>query len=257
MGYLSQRKKSERESFFLKISSIIFVLLTIISFMPIRCATFPDILFHFYFLNFVLFIYSFFVGRLLYVGIFLVLFIINFFHISAYANIFFNNKVDSIYELPINYTSEEQNDLSATDVSILRSGYIELSSKEQTKFWLVEKNNHVFNIIRINFSKLSSSERKRAFRLLTSYVATQDNPLIIYGYFGEAAWSDNMRAFLKKTGLKVKNHLIFAEKGARFNPFVLPKFYVLGFSNLGVKQIDIIAPQNKEYPNISMLLGFN
>jgi len=32
---------------------------------------------------------------------------------------------------------------------------------------------------------------------------------------------------------------------------------VLGFSNLGVKQIDIIAPQNKEYPNISMLLGFN
>lgn len=256
MGYLSQRKKSERESIFLKASSIIFVLLTAISFIPAQRGLFPNVLFHFYFLNGLLFLYSLYIGRFNYSSLFLALLIINFFHVSAYANIFFDTGIEGGHTLKLNYAPEKQKNLPDPDILLLSSGYLELEPLAEARFWTAEKNGHAFNIIRINFSKLSDAARKKAFRRLAAYIDTQDDPVIIYGNFGEAAWSANMAAFLKDTGLKVKNRLIFAGEGSRFNPFALPKFYVLGFSNLGVKHIEVNAPHRRNYPEISLLLGF-
>lgn len=256
MGYLSQRKKSERESIFLKISSIVFVLLTIVSFVTVQRGFFPDMLFHFYFLNFFLFIYSLYIGRYVYSGLFLTLLIINFFHVSAYANILFDTRTEANHTLFLNYAAGAENDFPDSDVLVLRSGHLEIGALAEARFWAVEKNGHAFNIIRVNLSKLSGAARKTAFRQLAAYIGMQDDSVIVYGNFGEAAWSANMRSFLKDTGLKVKNRLIFAKEGSRFNPFILPKFYVLGFSNLGVRQIDVKSPRGGNYPEISLLLGF-
>lgn len=226
------------------------------SFIPAPRGIFPDILFHFYFLNLVLFIYSVYIGRFLYGSLFLILLIINFFHVSAYANIFFDTRISGGHTLALNYTPDRQKDLPDAGVLLLSSGYLELEPSAEARFWTAEKNGHAFNIIRVNFSRLSGISRKKAFRRLAAYIDTQDDPVVIYGNFGEAAWSAGMSAFLKETGLKVKNRLIFSQEGTRFNPFVLPKFYVLGFSNLGIEKIKVSAPKGRNYPEISLLLGF-
>ena len=256
MGYLSQRKKHERESIFLKISSVAFVFLTILSFIPASGGIFPDLLFHFYFLNFLLFAYSVYVGRFIYGGIFLFLLAVNFFHVSAFANILFNTRNAGSHEVSLRYTSGFEADLAQSDVLVLRSGYLELGLPAEIRYWEVEKDNRAFNLIRVDLSETTSSERDKALRQLAAFVDTQNDPVILYGNFGEAAWSSSMRKFLQKTGLKVKNHLVFAAEGKAFDFFALPCFYVLSFSGLGIEDLSVASPQADSFPFVSLRLRF-
>ncbi len=256
MGYLSQRKKSERENIFLKISSAVFVVLTLCSFMCVPGGVFPDLLFHFYFLNLLVFVYALYVGRWGYGIFFLALLIINFFQVSAFANILFDSKIEAPYRLNLEYSPDGGKDLTDTDILVLRSGHLDLGNKTQARFWALEKNAHAFNLIRVDFSADSAAVRRRSFRRLAAFVDAQDDPVVLYGNFGEAAWSRNMRRFLDETGLKVKNRLIFAENGRRFNPFALPEFYVLGFANFGVENLRVSRPTGDEFPVVTMQLRF-
>lgn len=256
MGYLSQRKKSERENIFLKISATVFAFLTLCSFTSLE-EIFPDLLFHFYFLNFAVLIYAFYIGRFVYGGVFLVFLVINFFHISAFANIVFNDKANPEHHMALEYTADYNKDLVDTGALVLRSGYLDFGNKSQARYWVMEKNNHAFNLIRVDFSNSLSSVRSQNFHQLSMFIETLDDPVIIYGDFGEPAWSANMRDFLQKTGLKVKNRLVFATQKSSFNPFSLPTFYVLGFSNLGIDSLHVNTSTGNTFPVITMLLCFD
>lgn len=256
MGYLSQRKKSERENIFLKISSAVFAVLTLCSFVCVSGGVFPDLLLHFYFFNLLLFVYALYIDHWGYGGFFLLLLIVNFFHVSAFANILFDAKIEAPHHLALEYTPDSRKDLIDSDLLVLRSGHLEFGNKTRARFWALEKNAHAFNLIRVDFSDGSAAARRKSFRQLAAFIDAQDDPVILYGNFGEAAWSRNMRRFLNETGLKVKNRLIFAEKGHRFNPFALPGFYVLGFANLGVDSLRVSPSSGGEFPVVTMLLRF-
>lgn len=256
MGYLSQRKKSERENIFLKISSVVFVALTLYSLVNVSGGAFPDLLFHFYFLNFLLFLYALYIGRFGYGGLFFVLLVVNFFHVSAFANILFDTRAETDHHMVLDYAPDAADDLRDADALVLRAGHLEFGNKARARFWALEKNNHAFNLIRVDFAETSRAARRKSFRQLAAFIAAQDDPVILYGNFGEAAWSADMREFLKETGLKVKNRLVFAEKGSRFNPLALPKFYVLGFSSLGVESLRVNSAAAGAFPVVSMNLCF-
>jgi hypothetical protein len=93
-------------------------------------------------------------------------------------------------------------------------------------------------IIKINLDKYSSKVRKKVLKQLKNFVIKQDNPVILYGDFGVPAWNRYLRRFMVQTRLSIKNRLLFT-KGASYNIFTTPSFYILGFNAMGIENLKI------------------
>ena len=130
----------------------------------------------------------------------------------------------------------------------LRAGKLRLTAKRTASFLTFEENGKNLIFVNINFAGLTGGEEKTVFDNLSEFVLSQDEPLIIIGDFGIPAWSETFRKFLAQTGLEVKNHVIMSDGGSWFNLFTVPSINVLGYRNLGLKNIDILPAHKGSHP---------
>lgn len=259
MGYFSQRKKHERETFFLKVMLIMLGLLAVAGFMLANdsyiIAYINAYRFQIYCITLLVFIYSLFLRHYLYGLSFTLLLIINYTVISASANLFTNHQLSAEHRLVINYQRHHPLKVDASALLVLRNGRININNENQAQFLTCEKNFHVFTMVAVDFSHYDYQKTKTSFDNLKKFIAQQDDPVIVIGNFGEPAWSPTFATFLNDTGLEVKNKLILGDKHRAFNPFSIPQFYILGFANLGVDDISIKYSAN-DNPKIKAMLSF-
>lgn len=81
---------------------------------------------------------------------------------------------------------------------------------------------------------------------LARFVDRQDDPVVIAGDFGLPSWSPLFREFLDKTGLSVKNRILFTDGVRYFAPFSAPTVNVLGYGNIGIRRLRFI-PETKSF----------
>lgn len=259
MGYFSQRKKHQRENIFLKVMLITLGLLVVASF---SLADDSDILgyinayrFQIYAITLLVFFYSLFLQRYLYGTFFALFLIINYTIITSSANLFSNQSIAAAHRLSINYQRHHPLSVEASALLNLRNGRININNEHQAQFLTFEKNLHVFTVVAVDFSHYDYQTTKASFDNLQKFIAQQDDPVIVIGNFGEPAWSPIFAKFLNATGLEVKNRLILGDKHRVFNPVSIPQFYILGFANLGVEDLDI-KYSSDDNPKIKAQLSF-
>lgn len=249
MGYLSQKKKANREAWFLKISAWSITIYTFFA-LFFDVALIRNILFHIYFFELLLLLYSMFTKRFLYVGIFALLAVTGYFQISSATPIFHNNKyktaqtIEVIYDFAKIKTMKSENNIM--------EGNLILDEHKSFPFLQVLTDKDQTTIISVSLDEDSSETRSKEFKILENFIREQDSSVVLIGNFGVPAWSGEMRNFMDKTGLGVKNKLVFAKKNCRFCPLATPLFYVLSFSNVSVNRIEVSG----SIPQIKVLLGF-
>lgn len=257
MGYLAQKKRNARESAFLKWMLAIFMVLTLIVFLPQKGLDIRNWLFQIYTINILIFLYALSIQRILYVFLFGVLVVVSYFQITTDARIFTNFSSNGEHEISIFYGSDVPLEVKASNTIILRRGHLVLGKKENAPFMAIEKSGHVFTLIRVDLENNTDKERAIALLQLRNFISEQDDPVIVFGDFGRPAWSKEMKAFLEDTNLEVKNRLLFTTLGSRHSYFSAPGFYILSFQNVGIKKLEVSAPKDsKSYPEITAELNF-
>ena len=257
MGYLAQKKKNARENTFLKWMLFIFTLLALATLLPPKDIFFKDWLFHIYVINVLVFFYALFIRRFLYCLGFAALLIVNYFQVSMSARIFTNFDSGGEHHISVVYNPEGALEIEASNAIVLRRGHLVLGQKENAPFLAIEKSGHVFTLIRVDLENNNQKERAIALLQLRNFISEQDDPVIVFGDFGLPAWSKEMKAFLEDTNLEVKNRILFVKRGSSHSYFSAPKFYILSFQNVGIKQIEISSPKdNSSYPEITAELNF-
>lgn len=220
MGYLSQRKRNERRRLFLQVMTVIAGIYTVLLFFNSADVSFftllKNYLFQAYVLTLALAVYAFCLSRWVAGAFFMICFLVQYGYLSASSNIFLNSRIETgtPFVLTGGYTAP------ITVVPVSEAGQ--------------------YTVINVNFSKMSFRKRQMAFKKLKEFVAKQDNPVIIYGTFGETPWSRNFKGFMNQTGLQVKNKIKLFDCNSRFAPLTVPTFYVLAFANVGVDDIELV-----------------
>lgn len=257
MGYLAQKKRNARENTFLKWMLIIFTVLTIAFLLPQKDIFLKDWLFQFYVVNILIFFYALFIRRFFYCLGFAFLLIVNYFQVSMSARIFTNFDSGGEHHVSISYNPESPLEVEASNAIILRRGHLVLSQNEVAPFMAIEKNGHVFTLIRIDLENSSAKERTIALLQLRNFISAQDDPVILFGDFGLPVWSKDMKAFLEDTNLEVKNRILFTQRGSKHSYLSAPGFYILSFKNVGVEDLEVFAPEeDRSYPKINARLSF-
>lgn len=257
MGYLAQKKKTARESAFLKWALIIFTILTLLVLLPQKDSFLRNWLFQIYILNVLVLLYALSIGRFLYSLGLAVLVVINYFQIAMNARIFTNFSSEGEHHISVTYNPKASLEVEAHNAIILRRGHLVLGKDDIAPFMAIEKNSHVFTLIRVDLANNTAKERAIALLQLRNFISEQDDPVVVFGDFGLPAWSKEMSAFLEDTNLEVKNRMLFTKRGSRHSYLSVPKFYILSFQNVGVEEIDVSAPQDgKSYPEIKARLSF-
>ncbi len=257
MGYLSQRKKNQREESFLKISAIVLTFLSVSVFFPIFPESLQNGLFHIYLANIVVLLLAVCFSRYGYAVFFALILIVNYFHVSAYANVFVNSKLASEHSLKISYIPEKPFDIEASEGMLLKRRRVQITKGVEVPVITIDKAGHIFNILRVDFSSIKKSDQKeKAIKQLSSFISSQDDPVIVFGDFGEPVWSNTMRKFLSDTNLQVKNRVLLTQKGNRFDVFSAPSFYVLAFPNVGINRLEADFANGENYPLVNVELGF-
>lgn len=259
MGYFSQRKKQERENTFLKIMLIIFGIISLELVMPrsLVPAFLEAYLFQLYIINLLLTVFSFYAGRWAYGFMFLLFLLVGYTRIASAANLFIPETVEEEHHLNLVYSPHKPLEVTGHGLVVVRSGHLNLSRGIQARFVTVEKNLHVFTVIEVDLAKATAKNRRSALRHLEVFVKMQDDPVIIIGDFGEPVWTAPMKKFLANTQLKVKNSLILADSAHTFNPFAVPRFYVLGYKNVGLSALEVSRDAARyPFPLVKAQLGY-
>lgn len=257
MGYLSQKKRNAREGTFLKWMLFIFTILTLLFLLPQKDIFLKNWLFQIYVINILIFIYALIIRRFYYCLGFAVLLVVNYFQIAMSARIFTNFDSSGEHDISVIYSPASPLEVEADNAIILRKGHLVLGQKEIAPFMAIEKNGHVFTLIRVDLEHNTPKERAIGLLQLRNFISDQDDPVIVFGDFGLPAWSKEMKAFLEDTNLEIKNRILFVKTGSRYSYFSSPKFYILSFQNVGVEDINVFAPKDDEsYPEIKVHLSF-
>lgn len=255
MGYFSKRKKYERESLVLKISGIILIILAALTLFFDKIPFVGEIknyLYQIYLFNVLVFLFALFLRRGSYVVTFFCLLILNYTQISSYANVFLNSQVDGDHHLSVRYEASNPLYINNHSAIILRSGHFNLGNANKADFVTIDKNDNVYTLINVDFTK----PEVRAFQALEDFVIKQDEPVVIIGRFGEPAWGKLMKELLQKTGLQVKNRMVLISNSSSFSLFHAPDFYVLGFDNIGISDLETSYNTNTEKPVVMMELSY-
>lgn len=151
------------------------------------------------------------------------------------------------YQL-VHQSGESEKSFILTNKTPLRAGKIKLSPKYSASFLVFEENGKNLIFVNVDFGKLKKSEEKNVFDNLAEFVLSQDEPLIIVGDFGIPAWSETFKNFLAKTDLEVKNRIIMTDGKSWFDLFSIPSINLLGYRNLGLKNVDILSAHKGSHP---------
>ncbi len=259
MGYFSQRKRREREKIFLKVMTSLIGIYTFLLFFHSLDNGFivgvKNYLFQAYLLTLCILFMALYLERWL-SGLFLLAFLlVQYTNLSSTANLFFNREVSDKHHINLTYQKGEPLLVEAKGHILLRSGHLNLSENLQAGFITFEKNQNVFTVIDVDFSKVSAQSRKTAYEQLRKFIVMQDDPVIVIGDFAETPWAKMFKKFLLDTELEVKNKVLLFDNNRRFNPFVVPTFYVLAFNNVGVNDIEFQAVDNEPL-KVRTFLGF-
>ena len=241
MGYFSQRKRHERENIFMQIMLAVLGVQCLLLFLPAeRVPGFiDDFLFQIYIVNLLVLIFSVCKKRIWFSTAFAVFLLINYAHLAASANLFFNQRVIAEHRVLVRDIERRPPEIEGTGMVKLRSGHLNLGHNEPALFYTFEKNLHVFTIVKIDLRQLNASQRQTALKNLGRFIKMQDDPVIVLGDFGIPVWKPVMQKFLADTMLQVKNRLVLSGRRSVFNPLAVPQYYVLAFNNVGVEDIDV------------------
>ena len=236
MGYLSQKKHQIRENIFLYVMALLFAGLSIFS---ISCPGFKIVffnLFHLYLFSFALMVYALIVKKYKPAIIFCLVFIISYATLSSSVNLFISDKFQGVNNINLVYDSKKS---LAEEFSkgIVSSGAIILADKFISPYVTIDKNSPV-TIIRVNLNDAKYEQYPVIFKHLRQFIIKQDNPVILFGDFGVPSWNRYLRKFIIQTRLIVKNNLLFTKNNS-YNFLSSPSFYILGFNDMGVENIEI------------------
>ena len=253
MGYLRQKKQQKRENIFLAAMMVMLAALTALSFTEhgIDCKYFN--LFHLFCLASVLMIYSLWRKKFKSVLVFAFLLLISYTSLAAYANIFLSDKFEGQQILELSFNKKQKLSDTLDKENIKAAGTIILAQHYKASYAVVEHNTPI-TLIQVDFSNASLSDYPLIFRHLNEFIAQNDNPVIIFGEFGIPAWSKSFKNFIETSNLSVKNRLLFNPDMA-FDIFSIPGFYVLGFKEMGIIDLDVVNANNTK--NIKFLVSFN
>lgn len=212
MGYLAQKKKNARENIFLKWMLFIFTILTLLFLLPQKDIFLKNWLFQIYVINVLIFLYALIIRRFYFCLGFAVLLIINYFQIAMSARIFTNFDSGGEHHISVTYSPDSPLEVEAHNAIVLRKGHLVLGQNEIAPFMAIEKNGHVFTLIRVDLENNTPKERAIGLLQLRNFISDQDDPVIVFGDFGLPAWSKEMKAFLEDTNLEVKNRILFVKK---------------------------------------------
>ena len=236
MGYLSQKKHQLRENLFLNVTSVILTFFTLFSLINTSFdIVFPN-LFHLYILSFIMVVYSLIVNKYKISLIFIMLFIINYTALSSSGNIFLSDTYNGTKKIKLSF----DNNLHVSGdfyTSETNAGSLVLADNLIASYIKIKKDTPM-TILKINMENTSLKQRKKILKKLKTFIIKQDTPVILYGDFGAPLWDRYLRKFIVQTRLSVKNRLLFTH-GNPYNIFSTPSFYVLGFNDMGIDNIEI------------------
>lgn len=253
MGYLSQKKQQKRENIFLAVMMVIVAALTALSFTEqgIDCKYFN--LFHLFCLVGILMLYSLWRKKFKSVLAFAILLIINYTSLAAYANIFLSDKFEGGQTLELSFNKKQKLSDILDKENIKAAGTIILAQHYKASYAVVDHNTPI-TLIQVDFSNANHSDYPLIFRHLNEFITQNDNPVIIFGEFGIPAWSKPFKNFIEISNLSVKNRLLF-NPDIKFDFFSIPGFYVLGFREMGLVDLDIVTTDNAK--TVKFLVSFN
>lgn len=109
-----------------------------------------------------------------------------------------------------------------------KAGRINLGGANSAAFvnLAISGRNYVF--ISFDLSAQTRSEKEKALDYISSFVAAEDDPVIIFGNFGMTAWSPAFGKFLAENRMEVKNDLF----SQFLNLITPPTDYIVGYRNL-------------------------
>ena len=246
MGYLSQRKKRARENIFMLISIMI---LTIVYFSLFFengedsvLSNFRAWQFHFYLYNLFLFAYTLWHRRVFYSLLAVLLLCLNYTSLAKSTRLFFSQEGKSSPSIEIVYKKDAENYNFLPQIgekNISRQGKINLSQNLFGFYKNINQDNKQVTVIVVSFSPKYKSELQTALNNLKQFVEMQDCPVILVGNFGLPSWAPKFRTFLRQTRLDVKNRILYTDGNASFKFWFVPDINVLGFDNVGIKNIEM------------------
>lgn len=246
MGYLSQRKKRTRENIFMLISLTILAIVYFSLFFENGensfLSNFRAWQFHFYLYNLFLFVYTLWHRRVFYSLLAVLLLCLNYTSLAKTTRLFFSQEGRSAQTIEVAYKKDagSYNFLpQIAEQNISRQGKIDLSQNLFGFYKNINQDNKQLTIIVVTFSPKYKAEFQTALNNLKQFVEMQDGPVILVGNFGLPSWAPKFRAFLRQTRLDVKNRILYTDGKESFKFWFVPDINVLGFDNVGIKNIEM------------------
>lgn len=253
MGYFSQRKKNERENLFMVVSLAVTAMVYFALLFDGEQGGFLETLrgteFHFYLFNIFILAFTLWHRKILYSFMAVLLLVWGYTSIAKTSRLFFAAESDSTKAFNVAYKTGSQNYdniINVHEVILRRRGKIDLSQETTASFMTFEKYDNIFTLVNIDFSKVSDKDLTIVYTNLGKFVVNQDEPVIIVGDFGIPSWSPLMRDFLVKTGLEVKNHIVYSDGKQAFRFFQVPTINILGFDNIAIRRLKFL-PQDQSF----------
>ena len=257
MGYLSQKKKNIRKNILLR-TMVVFLSLISLGALLFDAGWLKGAVFHIYLFSFIIWLYSLFVAKFGLSFLFLVIVVINYFHVASSSPIFFNQKVVAEKKLSVVFSSKKNLKVDDEEMVVLKKGHLLLYNNNFASFTTIDKQGTVFSLLSVYIDKSDSDNTGKAFKALSNFILSHDEPMIIVGDFGVSPWEVEMKRFLNKTDLTVKNRLTFSSPCGLLKFWEKPSFFVLGFKNIGVEDVEILESETSDdYPEIRIDIKLN
>ena len=144
------------------------------------------------------------------------------------------SKVDAPYFSAQEAIPEQYNFLHSPDMSggfmlsrtdAIFSGRINLGTKVFASFVKIQTDSSPTTFVAVDFYHLNILQIEQALNALSSFVAEQDDPVVVFGNFNTVAWSRPLSKFISKHNLVVKNGLCDNVR----NIFIPQKHYILAY----------------------------
>jgi len=152
-------------------------------------------------------------------------------------DIAFVSKVDSLprqSEIPSQYnflhaSDEDNSGFVLSRFNVEQSGRVNIGHA-YAEFVKTNGDANEIMYVAVDFSKLSFTQIKDCLNNLSTFVAEQDNPVVIFGDFNMVAWSAPLSTFILKNNLVVKNGL-----WDNLRNLVIPQhYYILAYEKSDV-----------------------
>ena len=232
MGYLSQKKLAARESVFFMLSSVIMSVFAVVLLVNPEFVFLGFNLFHFYCISVLLTIAALWAKKIVPLVVMSVVLVITYTLIAMSGNIFLSDKVKGNYVADIAFGEDSK--LTGE----LSKGVV-MSGKDTFASYAVINEEAPLMLIKVDLRGIEKKKYSAILRNLHKFVMQQDIEVVVFGDFGMPEWSKLFRRFTEVSGLAVKNRLVFKSL------FDVPHFYVLGFNNIGIKDLSVGKKQIK------------